>query len=103
MLIKVAIVGFGKIAQRAHVPSFMRLKNVEIACVVDPNPKVLRIAKNKFNIKNVSTDFNRILEDDIDIVDICTPPMNHADLCILAAENGKNILVQTCGYIGSRS
>lgn len=86
---KVGIIGCGKIARRAHVPSYKRL-GLEIACAADKNKKRLE----KVPAKKAFTNYEKLLKEDLDLVSICTPNYLHYQMCIDAAEHGKNILVE---------
>jgi Predicted dehydrogenases and related proteins len=52
-------------------------------------------AAQRMGWSGYETDWRRLLErDDIDVIDICTPNVNHAEIAIAAAEAGKHILCE---------
>jgi predicted dehydrogenase len=54
-----------------------------------------RFLANKFGVKDVYTDYRRLLDrKDIDVVTIGTPSGTHGDIAIEAAQAGKHILVE---------
>ena len=72
--LKAAVVGCGFVAQKRHIPSFLRLKrNVTLSALCDLNPRLAEEAGKKFGVKNVYSNLSEMLsKEDLDIVDICT-------------------------------
>lgn len=59
--------------------------------------------KNRYGFEKSSLDFDDLLSDDeIDVIDICTPPYAHMDMIIKALESGKHVICEKplCGYFG---
>ena len=59
--------------------------------------------KNRYGFVNASLDFNDLLEDEeIDVIDICTPPYAHKDMIIAALKAGKHVICEKplSGYFG---
>ena len=94
--IKVGIVGCGYIASKWHIPSYLRLqKNTTIQAVCDIDSSLSNSVAKKFNIPKSYSDVSEMLQkEDLDIVDICTPPRTHAPLAVEAMEKGCNILLE---------
>jgi predicted dehydrogenase len=92
--LKVGIVGCGFIARRRHIPAFLRLKSqVSLCAVCDLDHNLATKVAKKFGITKVYTDFFRMLsQENLDIIDICTPPHTHAFLAIEAMKNGCHVL-----------
>ena len=60
-------------------------------------------AKNKYGFENCSLDFNDLLVDpEIDVIDICTPPYTHEDMVTRALLAGKHVICEKplSGYFG---
>jgi len=93
--IKVGIAGCGGIARHQHIPSLLKMNGVKIAAVCDANESLMEAVKRKCGDAAYYTDYTKmLLNEDLDIVDICTPPQTHAALSIQAAESGRHILVE---------
>ena len=94
--LKAAIVGCGFIAQKRHIPSFLRLKKeVILTAVCDLNPQLAKEASNKFGVKKTYTNLSEMLsKEDLDIVDICTPPGSHVAVAVESIEHGCNVLME---------
>ena len=94
--LKAVIVGCGFVAQKRHIPSFLRLKKyVQLLAVCDLNQELAKNVANRFNISNAYSSLSEMLsKEKPDIVDICTPPEIHADVAIEAMENGCHVLLE---------
>jgi predicted dehydrogenase len=90
---KVGIVGCGAIAARAHIPSFARA-SVQVVAVADTDISRANSFARKFGIPHVYSDFRQLLEEDLDLVSICTPPKTHGLIAIEAAHKGKHVLLE---------
>jgi len=95
-MLRAAIVGCGLIAQEKHIPAFLKYKSrVEVAALCDLNEKLPKDTSSKFNVQGVYTDFDKMLDkEQIDIVDICTPPQTHSAIAIKALNKGVHVLVE---------
>jgi UDP-N-acetylglucosamine 3-dehydrogenase len=94
--LKIAIVGCGLVAQKRHIPSFLRLrKSVSVRAVCDLNQNLEREVARKFGVHHSYSSLSEMLaKEDLDIVDICTPPQTHANLAIESMENGCHVILE---------
>jgi predicted dehydrogenase len=92
--LRVGIIGCGGLAQGAHIPSLMRMKeadNVEIVAVCDVYQKRLDQAAATTGAAPVR-DYRAMLDNkDVDYVTIVTPEHWHARMTLDAADAGKHI------------
>jgi predicted dehydrogenase len=92
--LRVGIIGCGGLAQGAHIPSLMRMKeadNVEIVAVCDVYQKRLDQAAVTTGAAPVK-DYRAMLDNkDVDYVTIVTPEHWHARMTLDAADAGKHI------------
>lgn len=93
---KVGVVGCGFIAKKRHIPGFLRLKrNVVIRAVCDLNQSLATSVAREFGIPRSYSDLAEMIQkENLDIVDICTPPQTHAPLAIEAMEKGCHVLLE---------
>jgi len=95
MKIRVAIIGVGAIALESHLPTYRRLKHVEIVALCDQRIQIARQVASDFGIKKVYHDAGEMLsKEQLDFVDICTSPRSHAPISIQAMEAGCHVLVE---------
>ncbi|HRR96322.1 MAG TPA: Gfo/Idh/MocA family oxidoreductase [Candidatus Ratteibacteria bacterium] len=92
--LKVGIIGTGGIAQVSHIPNFQKIEDVEVSAISDINKEKLNYVAEKFNIPKTFTDWEKMLEEDIDAVVICSPNSFHSIQSIKAMEKGKHVLCE---------
>jgi predicted dehydrogenase len=87
---------------RAHsnawrqAPRFFNLPvNVRLKTICGRNRAAVKKAAKKLGWENAQTDWRRVIDDqEIDVVDICTPNDTHCEIAIAAAQAGKAILCE---------
>lgn len=95
MLVKIGIVGAGNI-----VPDFLEaskyLKDFEIRCISATENGKERMIKlsNEYGIKNIYTNYEDLLNDDIEVVYIAVPNNLHYDFAKKAMEKNKHIILE---------
>lgn len=79
-----AIIGFGKIAQAAHLPAYVHqhiASRAQIVAVVDPNDKIRSLAAAEHPMLRFYGTLDGLFKNErIDFIDICAPPMFHPKL-----------------------
>ena len=87
-MLKVAIVGCGKIAD-SHASQILRIKGCEIVGVCDNEPLMARQLFQRFPIKRHFAGLSELLDEaKPDVVHITTPPHSHFDLAKTCLERG---------------
>ncbi|HWE42847.1 MAG TPA: Gfo/Idh/MocA family oxidoreductase [Gemmatimonadaceae bacterium] len=87
--IRLAVVGAGAIAQLAHLPAISRAKGVQLVALCDNDRAKARSLADRFDIPDVFTDIEELLEtDELDAVVVATPNHLHEPhvLAALAAK-----------------
>lgn len=95
-MIRVAIVGTGNISH-AHVNAYLKFpERCKIVALVDIVPEKAQRMKEKYGLDaQVYDDHQKILPlDDIDLVDVCTPPYVHASISVNCLKSGKNVVCE---------
>ena len=94
--LRAGIVGAGLIAVKKHMPAFRKQRGrVFLAAVCDLNEEAAREAASTFRIPGVYTDlFEMLAQEDLDLLDICTPPSTHARLAVEAMKHGCHVLIE---------
>lgn len=86
--------GVGGIS-RAHMPGWAASAHAEVIAGSDVSSEGLAVWGQEFGVTRLSGDPADLFSDpDIDIIDICTPNMFHAELAIAALEAGKHVLCE---------
>jgi predicted dehydrogenase len=93
--LRVALLGAGSWAQKAHLPGFTLDPRCEVVVICDVEREKAAVLAAEFGVPEVSDDWQAtISRDDIDIVDICTPSATHEELSFAALEAGKHVLCE---------
>ena len=94
-MINVAIVGTGGISH-AHIKAYLQFPDrCRIVALVDIIPGKAQRVKEQYHLDaDVYLDHHDILNLDIDVVDVCTPPFSHAEISINALQSGKNVVCE---------
>lgn len=97
--LRIAIVGYGKIARDRHVPAIAATESAVLSAIVDPNTSLS-------GVPHAAT-LDDLLRHGppVDAVALCTPPQARRDLAAMALAAGKHVLLEkppgaTVGEIG---
>jgi predicted dehydrogenase len=101
--VRVGLIGSG-FAAELHMHGYKRVYGVDAAvtAVAARGEHVLAFAA-KHRIPTTYRDFRTLIADqEIDVVDICTPPALHADMIVAAMRAGKHVICEKpfAGYFG---
>jgi predicted dehydrogenase len=99
--LRVGIVGYGMMG-RAHcygyrvAPMLRRLPVTPVVTVMSGrDPEAVAAAAAAYGVPDHVTDWRDLVSrDDVDVVDICTPPGTHAEIAAAAAAAGKAVLCE---------
>jgi len=93
--LKLGIIGAGGIFKFAHMKAWIEHPEVEIVAVSDSNEANAREIAKLTGARAVYSDYRKMLEnEDIDIVDICTPNVFHSEVSVSALLAGKHVLCE---------
>jgi predicted dehydrogenase len=93
-MLKVAIVGCGKIAD-AHASQIQRITGCEIVGVCDSEPLMAEQLYERFQVKGCFTDLPELIsEAQPDVVHITTPPESHFEIARFCLEHGRHVYVE---------
>ncbi|MCE9556472.1 MAG: Gfo/Idh/MocA family oxidoreductase [Planctomycetes bacterium] len=90
---KVAIIGAGTIFSE-HAQAYAQL-GVKLAAVVDIDSARAAKVASPYPGALALTSWQEVLDrDDVDIVDICTPPSTHREIAVAALDRGKHVVCE---------
>ena len=100
----IGMAGAGRAAE-LHLDALRRFSGVPICYkhIIARRFEQVNAYKEKYGFLNSSLDFNDLLKDEeIDIIDICTPPYVHEEMIERALEAGKHVICEKplSGYFG---
>ena len=94
-MIKIGIVGSGKICQGPHMGAYDKIDCAEIVAICDIDPKKLEQVKTRYPNARLYTDYKEMIEkEELDAVDICTPNNFHSIVAIYALNKGLNVICE---------
>lgn len=86
---RIALVGFGSIAENGHLPALQSFADVEVTAVADVAPERLSAAHSLLpEAALFDSPEELIARADVEVVDICTPPSTHAELILASCRRG---------------
>ncbi|MCL6621840.1 MAG: Gfo/Idh/MocA family oxidoreductase [Syntrophobacterales bacterium] len=91
-----ALVGFGKVAERAHLPALQGLPEFRLVAVADPLPERRNLARELLPEVRLYDHQGALLagERPLDFLLIATPPETHAELARQGLEAGCQVLCE---------
>ncbi|MGH7589202.1 MAG: Gfo/Idh/MocA family protein [Gemmatimonadota bacterium] len=93
--IGVGVVGCGRVAMTRHLPVLDRLDGVRILAVADPDPHRRSEAADRYQVPRATADVQEILDvPQLDVVAVCVPPAQHAEVVVAALRAGKHVFVE---------
>ena len=94
--IRVAIVGSGMIANKAHIPAYFNISDkVEIIGVSDRYESNAKETAERHNIANYYTDTEKMITDlKPDLISVCSPNVSHKPFTKIALENGCHVICE---------
>lgn len=100
----IGMAGAGR-ATELHINALKRYTGIPVCLkhIIARNEENLKIAKERYGFINASNNFEDLLNDDeIDVIDICTPPYMHEKMIIKSLRAGKHVICEKplCGYFG---
>jgi len=101
--LRVGLIGSGFIAKQKHLPAWNTLgRKARVVALCDPNVAQAEALARVHGIPKVYADFQEMLrEEQLDAVDICSPPRTHAELAIRSLEAGAHTLIEKPMAIGT--
>ena len=91
-----AIIGFGFIAEKGHLPAYLSRNDVQIVAVADVCAPRRELARKLLPHARIYEDAQSLMkaETQLDFVDIATPPKDHAPIACAAMQRGLNVLCE---------
>jgi len=93
---RVGIIGSGFIAKQKHLPAWKKVgREAQVVALSDPNVAQAEELARAYGIAGIYKDYRQMLESEqLDVVDICSPPRTHAELAIGSLKAGAHALIE---------
>lgn len=93
-MIKVGVIGCGRIAQTRHFPEYEGNPNCKIVATYDINEERSHLLAEKYNAIPYKSFDDLIAQNDIDALSICVANDAHCRMTVAALKAGKNVLCE---------
>lgn len=94
-VVRVGLLGCGRVAAEAHLPALARVPGVAAVAVADADPEQARRVAERFGIARVHASAAALAADEaVDLVAVCTPPAAHAEGALAALAAGRHVFVE---------
>ena len=93
---RVGIIGSGFIAKQKHLPAWRKAgRDTQVVALSDPNVAQAEELARAHGIRGVYKDYRQMLEaEQLDVVDICSPPRTHSEIAIRSLKAGAHALIE---------
>lgn len=93
-MLRIGVIGCGKIAQVRHLPEYAENPDVQIAALADLNLERTKELAQRYGAKAYASDKELLADPSIDAVSICSANNSHAEMAIAALKAGKHVLCE---------
>lgn len=93
-MIKIGIIGCGKIAQVRHLPEYAANPDAKLVAYYDKNYQRAQRMAEKYGGKAYETYFELLKDPEIDAVSVCVENRSHAEITTAALYAGKHVLCE---------
>ena len=94
-MVKVGIIGCGKIAQVRHIPEYLDNPNAKLTGLYDLNLQRAKELAEKYDCKSYESVEEMLADPEIDAVSVCVANHVHAEITIAALKAGKHVLCES--------
>ena len=91
--IRLALIGCGAVARIHHLPAIARMKDVELAVLVDPSLERALELGGQYGAGRVAADYRELIGE-ADAAIVATPNFLHAPIALYLLEHGIHVLVE---------
>ena len=93
-MIRVAVIGCGKIAQVRHLPEYATNPNAQLVAYYDKNSRRAHEVAAQYGGKVYDSYFDLLKDPEIDAVSVCVENRSHAEMTTAALYAGKHVLCE---------
>jgi predicted dehydrogenase len=92
--VRIGVIGTG-FGVRVHLPGFARTDAVEVVGVCSARKDRAHAVAEQFGVPFATDDYRELIaRDDVEVVDIVTPPGTHREIALAAFDAGKHVLCE---------
>ena len=93
--LRVAVIGLGQIALKAHLPGYEKAAGCRLTALYSSREEAARKTAVQYGIPTIFKDWKKLLASpEVDAVSICSPNDTHVPIALEALKRGKHVLVE---------
>ena len=93
--VRVGFIGAGGLANHVHYPSVAEDSRAELAAICDLDAARARELAVAYAVPRIATELAALCRmEDLDVIDICTPPSLHAELALESVKHNCHVLCE---------
>lgn len=94
-LLRVGIVGCGRVTEDLHLPSLQHVKGVEVFALAELEEDRLNRVADRFGVEHRYLRYEDLVKNPlVQIVAVCVPAASHAEIALAALDEGKHVFVE---------
>lgn len=93
-MLKIGVIGCGKIAQVRHIPEYAANENCELVAFYNPTASRAEDMAKKYGGKVYESVDELLSDESIDAVSVCSANYSHAEITVKALNAGKHVLCE---------
>ena len=91
---KVGLIGTG-FGTRVHMPAMRADSHIDVVAICSAHRARAEAAAKEWGIGFATDDYRELIaRDDVEVVNVCTPPDSHAEMTIAALQAGKHVVCE---------
>ncbi len=95
MTIDIAIIGAGQVVNDLHLPVWGKVRSAKVKAICDISGDAAKATADRWNIPHYYTSLEELLNNEqVQVVDVCTPPATHLPLTVQAMEAGYHVIFE---------
>ena len=94
VMLKIGVIGCGKIAQVRHIPEYAANENCELVAFYNPTASRAEDMAKKYGGKVYESVDELLSDESIDAVSVCSANYSHAEITVKALNAGKHVLCE---------
>jgi len=94
--LQIGVVGYGFISGKGHIPAYAKRSDLEVVAIADVCAARRALAAEALPGARIYSSYQELLagEKNLDVLDVSTPPCDHAEISVAALEKGMHVLCE---------
>lgn len=94
MTVRIGVVGAGWVSKARHIRSFAAHPDAQVVSIFDRHPDRAAALARELGIPHWTSTMDEMLDQELDVLSIATPPWTHAELAVQALQRGLHVFTE---------